>query len=717
MRIAHYEIEERLGQGGMGEVFRARDLALGRTVAIKVLPATFSDDLKARLLQEAEAARRLQHPGIATYFEAGEDQGRAFIAMEHVGGRTLRARLREGPLTPPEALAIASGLLEALGHAHHAGIVHRDIKPENVMLTADGTAKLLDFGLAVTSVLDDATRTKLTATGAIVGTPGYMAPEQLNGESVDARTDLFAVGAVLYEMIAGRPAFAGGTMAAQIAATLFAEPAPLEGPAWGIVSRALAKRPDDRYPAASELLRDLRRLDEGHAVAAYPDSLAVIDFENRSADPRDSWIGAGIAETLTSDLSRFAGLRMIPRPRVAAAATGSGKTPSSLGAHLGCRWVLSGSVQRAGDKLRVLMQLTHVPTEGLVLNEKIDGSVDDLFAIQDRLAERAGEALALRDSQAAAAAPAAPALDAYACYTRGQQHWNRMAKGEFDRAQELFEEAVRLDPAYADALTGLAAVHDMRFTFTTDRDELLRAEELSRAAIAALPDHAGAHVWLGYARWRQGDAVEALRLMERAAVLAPSNHYPPYFGGCIRVSQERHAEAIPFFQRAVQLAPAAGFAWVGLGCAHMELSSFDEARWSLDRAIAMETQGLHSTAGAAGLAGECLRRERKLDEARAACLAGLESVERTDHMYRDTFRAICLNALGRTLSDAGDRDGAHAAFHQSALHLGGRPRTLGGGWLLADALGGLGREDEARRLLASRDRGDWSWFWGQAPFS
>jgi len=714
-RIAHYEIEERLGQGGMGEVFRARDLALGRTVAIKVLPASFSDDLKSRLLQEAEAARRLQHPGIATFFEAGEDHGTAFIAMEHVSGNTLRARLREGALPRAEALAVASGLLEALGHAHHAGIVHRDIKPENIMLAQDGAAKLLDFGLAVTSLLDDATRTKLTATGAIVGTPGYMAPEQLNGEAVDARTDLFAVGAVLYEMIAGRPAFAGGTMAAQIAATLFAEPAPLPGPDWGIVARALAKRPDERYAAASELLRDLRRLDEGHAVAAYPDSLAVTDFENRSADPKDSWIGAGIAETLTADLSRFAGLRIIPRPRVAAAA-GGGQTPSSLGAHLGCRWVLSGSVQRAGDKLRVLMQLTHVPTEGLVLNEKIDGGVDDLFAIQDRLAERAGEALALRDSQAVAATPATPALDAYACYTRGQQHWARMAKGEFDRARELFEEAVRLDPAYADALTGLAAVHDMRFTFTTDPAELLRAEELARAAIAAAPDHGGAHVWLGYARWRRGDAAEALRLVERAADLAPTNHYPPYFAGCIRVSQERHAEAIPLFQRAVQLAPASGFAWVGLGCAHMETGSFDEARWSLDRAIAMETQGLHSTAGAAGLVGECLRREGKLDEARAACLMGLEAVERTDHMYRDTFRSICLNALGRTLRDAADRDGAHAAFHQSVLHLGGRPRTLGGGWLLADALAGLGREDEAKALLASRDRGDWSWFWGQAPF-
>ncbi|HJQ96934.1 MAG TPA: protein kinase [Candidatus Polarisedimenticolaceae bacterium] len=703
-RIAHYEIEERLGQGGMGEVFRARDLALGRTVAIKVLPESFSDDLKSRLLQEAEAARRLQHPGIATFFEAGEEHGRAFIAMEHVNGRTLRARLREGALPLPEALAIASGLLEALGHAHHAGIVHRDIKPENVMLAEGGVAKLLDFGLAVTSVLDDATRTKLTATGAIVGTPGYMAPEQLNGEAVDARTDLFAVGAVLYEMIAGRPAFAGGTMAAQIAATLFADPEPLSGSLWGVVARALAKHPAERYAAASELLRDLRRLDEGHAVAAYPDSLAVLDFENRSADPKDAWIGAGIAETLTADLSRFAGLRMIPRPRVAAAAARV-RTPSSLGAHLGCRWVLSGTVQRAGDKLRVLMQLTHVPTEALVLNEKLDGSVDELFTIQDRLAERAGEALALRDSQAAAAASPVPALNAYECYTRGQQHWIRMAKGEFDRAQELFEEAVKLDPTYADALTGLAAVHDMRFTFTTDRAELSRAEELARAAIASAPDHGGAHVWLGYARWRLGDGDEALRLMERAGVLAPASHYPPYFTGAIRVSQERHAEALPCFQHAVQLAPIFGFAWVGLGCAHMELEAFDEARWSLDRAIAMETQGLHSTAGAAGLLGECLRRAGKLDAARAACLAGLDSVERSDHMYRDTFRAICLNALGRTLRDAGDREGARAAFHQSTLHLGGRPRTLGGGWLLADALSGLGRREDAP--------GDRSWFWGK----
>jgi len=537
-----------------------------------------------------------------------------------------------------------------------------------------------------------------------------MAPEQLNGEAVDARTDLFAAGAVLYEMIAGRPAFPGGTMAAQIAATLFADPAPLPGGVGSVVTRALAKRPDERYAAAAEFLRDLRRVDEGQVVAAYPDSLAVLDFENRSADPADAWIGAGIAESLTTDLSRFPGLRLLARPRVIAAAA-SGGDPTAIGARLGCRWVLSGSVQRAGASLRVLMQLTHVPTERITLQEKVDGGVGEIFAIQDRLAEQARAALALRESSAASAAPAAPDLGAYECYTRGQQRWLRMTKGEFDRAQELFEEAVRQQPEYADALVGLAGVHDMRFTFTTDPGELQQAAAYARRALAASPAHAAARVWLGYALWRLGSVDEALSLLREAAELTSGSQYPSYFTACIRASQSRFADALPAFQRAVELGPGFGFAWLGLGCTHMELGSYDEARWSLGRAIEMETTGLHSTAGAAGCVGECLRREGRLEEARAACLTGLEAVERSDHMYRDTFRSMCLNALGRAALDAGDREGAQAAFHQSVLHLGGRPRTLGGGGLLCQALTGLGRTDEAQALLASRDRGDWSWFW------
>jgi eukaryotic-like serine/threonine-protein kinase len=733
-QLSHYRIDALLGRGGMGEVFLAHDTALGRTVAIKVLPPSFDPGLRRRLLREAEASRRLQHPGIATFFEAGEDGPMAFIAMEHVRGETLRERLRRGALPLAEAFAIATGLLEALGHAHAAGIVHRDLKPENVMLDEAGAARLLDFGLALdgeagpTQAGTAVTYGAVTEPGTLVGSPGYMAPEQLRGAGADARADLFALGAVLHEMCTGLPAFGGATAAERMASTLFAEPAPLPAGARALASvlaRALAKAPDDRYASAAEFLRDLRGVGEGRAVAAYPDSVAVLDFANRTADPAVAWIGGGIADSLSADLGRFPGIRVLPRARVlaaiAAAGRGADAPPAAVGAQLGCRWVVAGSYQRMGDALRVVLELVHVPTERAVVTEKLDGGLAEIFALQDRLGQRAAAALELRESpdrEGGAEHGTEPALGAYECFTRAQQHWIRMTKGEFDQAQELFEEAVRLEPDYADALTGLAAVHDMRFTFTTDPAELECALGFARRAAALDPAHAGAHVWLAYALWRRGDLDEALATICRAGALDPSNHYPLYFEGCMRLHRGEPERALLLYQRVVTLAPIFGFAWVGLGWAHMELGRPVEAQWSFGRAIALETRGYHSTAGAAGYLAESLRREGRLDEARAQCLAGLEAVERTDHMYRDTFRAICLIVLGRTALDAGDTAAARAAFHQCALHLGGRPRTLGGGHLGCQALAGRAAADrdagalaEARARLAARAPGDWSWFW------
>lgn len=729
-KISHYMVEDRLGKGGMGEVFLARDLALGRAAAIKVLPASFEPELKRRLLREAEAARRLQHPGIATFFEAGEADGIAFIAMEYVRGETLRKRLRAGPLPAPAALGISGGLLEALGHAHSAGIVHRDIKPENVMLTGEHAAKLLDFGLARDIAVeagdgDAATmrRTVLTEAGSLLGTIGYMAPEQLSGGAVGPRADLFAVGAVLYEMLSGRAAFDGSSDAARVAATLYRDPAPLTGVSsgiQGIVRRALARNPEERYGSTSEFLRDLRRLEEGLEVATYRDTLAILDFENRSADPSDAWIGSGIAESLATDLGRFSEIGIVPRARVLKAIAGEQAClePSTTGHLLGCRWVLSGSYQKMGPALRIFMQVTHVPTERVTTSEKVDGLLEEIFAMQDRLGEKAAEALRLQALAPEAPAKAAPTVPAYERYARGRQHWLQMTKGGFDVAQEQFQQAIEQDPEYPGALAGLAAVHDMRFTFTTDRGELDRAVAHARRAIELEPRQPDAHVWLGYALWRQGRAEEALAVMKRAAGLDSSNMYPAYFSACILMSVGDVAGALPLYQRAVELGPAFGFAWVGLGNAHMELGNFAEATWTLDKGVQLEARAFHATAGADGYAGECLRRTGQLDLARGRCLTGLEAVERTDHMYRDTFRAICLCVLGRTALQQRDLETARAAYQQCELHLGGRPRTLGGGFLLCQALAGRAAVErdralyeEARELLERRSKMDWSWFW------
>lgn len=733
--LSHYRIDRQLGAGGMGSVYRARDLALGRDVAIKVVGDELDPSLRGRLLREAEAGARLQHPVIATFYEAGTaDDDVAFIAMEYVRGSTLRDRLGSGSLPPDEAVAIASALLEALHHAHTTGILHRDIKPENVMLTEAGTPKLLDFGLAKAiagvPAAEAGTMMDLSA-GRISGTAGYMSPEQLEGAELDARTDVFAVGAVLYELIAGRAAFPGAGVTERITAILTRDPAPLAGPGIrpalnDIVRRALARDRAARYPSASALLADLRALSSSDGFAPGPQTLAVVDLRNLLGRAEDDWIGSGIAETLTTDLARVNGLTVVSRDKVlktarlaiAAGEPAQGLDPFEIGGLLGCRWVLSGSFQRVASAIRITTSLAEVATGRVIAGEKIDGGMDGIFDIQDRLSQAVAAGLSLHvpsDSRQ----PDAPSLSAFEYYARGRRLFFRLEKGTFDQARELYEKAIAIEPGHAPALSGLAGLHAMRFTFTTDPQELERAADYARRAVAADPHLADPHVWLGYARMRQGRMDEAIAAQQRAGELDPANGYPPYFAACAEQFRNHPAEALPFFQRAVTLEPPHAFAWIGLAWAHLALGRLDEARWCLEKAIALESSpATVPTPGAGAYLGECLRLSGRLTEARSACMAALEAVERSDHMYRDTFRGIALCSLGRIALDSHDRPAARAALVQLLAHARGRPRTLGGGHLMVQAMAGLARTgdgapslDEALRLFRDRDQFSFDTLW------
>ncbi len=726
--LSHYRIERRLGAGGMGEVFLARDLALGRAAAVKVLASSLTDAARARLFREAQACARLQHPAIATFFESGESEGVAFLAMEFVAGETLRDRLRRGALPFPQALSVVASLLEALVHAHAAGVLHRDIKPENVMVTGDHLGKLLDFGIAQLHEEEEAvdseerTEVALTEAGAVIGTLGYMSPEQLRGRPLDERSDLFSLGAVFYETIAGRPAFPGDNPAERIAANLSAEYAPLgaagvPAEAAVVLGRAMARDPERRYPSAAAFLADLRALGSGELTATLPDTLAIVDFRNLSRNPDDDWIGSGFAESLAVDLSRIPGVSLVPRDAVRRAAVGADEQGRQLGQVLGCRWVLAGSYQRAGQRLRVTSQLSDGITGESVASEKVDGAVDDLFSMQDRLA--AGAAERLRPGGASPAARPAPRIDVYERYERGRRFFHRLEKGSLDQAQALFEEAVAADGAYAPALAGLVAVHCMRFPYQTDPRELEIAESYARRAIAADAALAEPRIWLGYALARMGRTEEASEQERRAMELDPSGVYAPYFGGIWLAQAGRPEEALALFQRTVQLDPEHGFAWLALGWTHLDLGHGAEAQWCLAKAVALEGQtGRGPTAGVACYLGEALRRLGELDRARSRCLEGLENVERSDFMYRDTFRGVGLCALGRTALEQHDEVAAHAAFAQAVAHLRGRPRSLGGGHLLVQALAGLARSgsgeapfEEARALWRDRTGHDFSFMW------
>lgn len=731
-KLSHYRIGRRLGAGGMGEVFLAHDLALGRSAAVKVLTFSLAPDARARFVREGEASARLQHPGIATLYEAGEASGVVYLAMEFVAGETLRERLRRGPLPLEEALVLVGCLLEALVHAHAAGVLHRDIKPENVMVAGDGLAKLLDFGIArliAKRETDPGAPTAVALTGAsgVVGTLGYMSPEQLKGQVLDERSDLFSLGAVLYEALSGRPAFPGDTAAERIGAILHDEPQFTGEPGLTlevrtVLARALAKDCAKRYPSAAAMLADLRAISSGEFVATLPDTLAVIDFQNLSRNPEDDWIGSGIAESLTCDLLRLPGVSVVARERLleiqAQRQRAEGRAEEiELGRLLGCRWTVSGGYQRVGSRLRLTSRLTEVATGETVASEKLDGVLDDIFRLQDQLSAATAQKLGLGGE--AFAPRLSPKLDAYERHARGRRLFLQLEKGSFDQARQFYEQAIGADSGYAPALAGLAAVHAMRFTFTTDPQELETAAGYARRAIAADPELAEPRVWLGYVLLRQGRFDDGLEQERKAMELDPSAVFAPYFGACCAALSGEYAAGLPLFQRALEIEPRHGWAWLGLGWSHLELGSGAEARWCLEKAVELERRvSPHPTAGVSGYLGECLRRLNDLEGARRSCLAGLEAVEKSDSMYRDTFRGVCLCALGRTAISQGDEAAAHAAFLQAVTHLRGRPRGLGGGYLLVQALSGLARAgawaapfEEALALFESRRGHDFSLMW------
>ena len=727
--LSHYRIEDRLGAGGMGVVYLARDLALGRMVALKVLPEGFAPDLRERLMREARASARLQHPCIATFHEAGEDDGVVWMAIEYVRGRTLRQRLAEGPLPLEQALAVTGSLLEALAHAHAAGVLHRDVKPENVMLADGGGVKLLDFGLAKhlapeAGGADRATLTLITSSGAITGTPGYLAPEQIRGETADARADLFAVGALLYETLTGTPAFPGANAMARLGSTLSRDPAPLP-PAMPdglarIVVQALARDPGGRPASAGAFLADLLQMMEGRLGSECARSLAVLDFRNLGGNPDDDWIGSGVAESLMADLGRQPGVTLVPRDR-ALAALAVHTDPLEAGLRLGCGGVLAGACQRAGDTLRITCRLVEVPTGRLTFEMTVDGPVASIFDLQDRLAAAATAALRI-GARGAAPAPPRAGLTAFEAHARGRRQALRFEKGSFDQARALYEEALAAEPAHAGALSGLAMIEALRFTFTTDPADLDRAGDYARRAIAADPGTGEPHVWLGYALMRRNRPDEAIAHFERAMELDAVGYFAPYFMACAETVRGRRAAALALYQRAVDVEPKYAFAWLGVGHAHMELGHLEEARYCFGRAESLENPpGPHATAGVAGYLGETLRRMNRLTEARDACTRGIAAAERSDHMFRDTFRAVGLVGLGRVALRQPDPAAAATAFAQAAEHLRGRTRALAGGHFLVQALAGAaqcggdagaGAFDAAQDLFESRRGHDFSWFWG-----
>ena len=593
-QLGPYEILSILGSGGMGEVYRARDSRLERDIAIKVLHEKWARDslILARFQREARAVAALSHPNIVALYDIGAEQGMHYVVMELLEGETLGRRLKQSSLEWRAALEIALAVAEGLAAAHAKGLIHRDIKPENIYLTANGGVKILDFGLvrqekhALASTRLGETVTLETQPGVLLGTVSYMAPEQVRGQQADARSDVFALGCVLYEMVIGQRPFPGDSPADIMASILHDAPSLLsESGKWRpaaldrLIARCLEKTPAQRVASAVELvaalkairndisLQDskLRRTDTvigQEATGRLPSnqpvvSIAVLPFVNMSSDPENEYFSDGLAEELLNVLSKIEGLRVASRTS-SFALKGRMEDLRKIGEQLNVRTVLQGSVRKSGNRIRVSAQLGNVADGYQLWSETYNRQLEDVFAIQDEIAQNIAKALQviLTEKDKRALERAAPTNDirAYEYYLRGMQLFHQFRRKTLEAAVQMLGQAIDIDPGYAQAHAGLANCYaQLYLTWNVRTDTLDKADAASRKALELAPQLAEAHVARGLALSIRQQFAQAQTSFETAIQLDPSLFEARYLYGRACLSQGRLAEAARLFAEAAQL--------------------------------------------------------------------------------------------------------------------------------------------------------------------
>ena len=710
--LDHYRVLERLGSGGMGDVYRAEDLRLRRIVALKTVRAGADGrEGTASLLAEARAASALSHPHIAVVYEIGHaiyaSQPLDFIAMEYVEGTTLAAMAAEGPLDLDVILDIFEQIADALAEAERLGIVHRDLKPSNVMVTPAGRVKVLDFGVALrrrpeSAAPDDSTQTAdlPDLVGGFAGTVAYAAPEQLTGREVDVRADLFSVGVMLYELVCGRRPFPGENAAQILETVLTREAPPFPDPGRDprlpalerLVRHLLARDRDNRLAssvglrAALESIRTAGRLPDT-AGADGNRTVVVAGFVNISRDADDDWLGIGITETLTADAAQLEGVSVVPRERVSETLrtlrqnTGEPDERLFLRAAqtLRARWVVIGGFQRSLDAVRVTASLTDVVSGELVRTTRVDGSVRAIFELQDRLVRE------LASSFRSAVSPSTPlsetgVVSAYEAFSRGLINRRAETFESLDRAVVLFERAVTLDPTYARAHIELGAAYATKGDYLSMPELHERALASLRRALELQPDSGRAWRELGNTLVAVGEDGEAMAALRRALAIHPEDaNALGSMGRALFIRHARFREAAEWFDRALEKNANAG--WYSLQLAHCAalLREFDRGERAAARAVELQETFLSGREGlfiAGGYirAGHLAALQGRHAEAVERFEREIDFLVRTEHPLRHRILVELNTRLGASYQRLGDVERANGLFDVALESFEGRVR-------------------------------------------
>jgi serine/threonine protein kinase/tetratricopeptide (TPR) repeat protein len=679
--LGPYVVIAPIGAGGMGEVYRARDPRLDRDVALKVLPQhlTSGDEARARFEREAKAIASVSHPNIVAVYDVGRCNSTSYVVLELLEGRTLRDVLATGPMDWRRAADTAIAIANGLAVAHAKGIVHRDLKPENIFITGSSEVKILDFGLAHnTPAATDATAHALTQPGTVLGTPGYMSPEQVRGQTAGAASDIFALGCVMYEMMSGRRAFGRSTVAESLAAILH-DAVPEFGSGQyppelqRIVTRCLDKEPALRFQSARDLSFALQSLSDARANTVLLDSLAVLPFAN-SGGPDAEYLSEGIAETLINSFSRIPNLRVVPRS-VVFRYKDSELGPRALGAAIGARLLLMGRVLHRGNRLSVQAELVDAPAEQQVWGERFNRTTSDIFDVEDEITRQIGERLHVeltRDDKEHIARRSTEDTEAYRLYLKARFHWRRRSTDDMRLALKYLREALEHDPHNAQAH---AAVSETVAVMTWYGLESLQqgfqaAEAAARESVRLEDDLAEGHAALGFVRACRGDFAAGQSHLLRAIALNPAYYLAHNWFALVLTALGRNQEALQEMQRARQIDPLSPViqhhsSWVfylahryqdtlrmarsaleldetyvfghwWLGQAAVETGDFDQAVPALRRAAAL----FKDAPLGLGPLGHALARSGQTDEARAV----LDQLYSMNESYADPYMIALIHA-------------------------------------------------------------------------